>query len=147
MNWLRRLKRYLMGDDMLSQRDREYLPTRMAAEEIQRRASSGEDIANTTLVSMSKEDTVKWLQGDPTPWTAHSQGEFRERVIAQNASLQHALYASVDLFIEAMRGHSEITAGRLMHLKRRAQEGDQRSTELMMVMLGELINQAFTEVH
>lgn len=106
-----------------------------------------ESLINTTLVSMSAEDTARWInQPQSEPWLGHAQGEFKRRTIAQQGPLKEATFESLELFAKACEGHSDITAARLRDLTTRGRAGDERAFTLAMAMMGELINTAFTEV-
>lgn len=104
------------------------------------------DMINTTLVSMSAEETANWLR-DPagTSWLDHTVNPtLAARVTHMNARVRMALFKSADLFAEALDGNSEHTAARLRELKHDAEQGDQQSMFLMVTLIGQLINTAFS---
>lgn len=145
MKALRKILSWFKGDLII---DRHEEKNRRFAERYGRAGQPGNtgDLINATLVSMSAEETANWLR-DPagTSWLDHTVNPtLRARVTHMNARVRIAFFESALVFAGALDGNSDQTADRLRELKVLAEEGDDEATYQLAVLIGQLINTAFS---
>ena len=96
------------------------------------------------LASFSSEQTARFFAGGEIGAPAFADPEIQNGVDRQRKAMREALRVCRPIMLRALHAESPETEGRLAALWAAADRGDQEAKRLLIAIVGELVNLAYT---